>query len=141
MKQMIVFAALSLSCCAAQTGFSYGTVTLMGSLAQRNEAGYEQYTVLLTDQPVCTIAESAFTSAESGLREIQSFNVGQGPAGDAIRDRLSRLPGQRVTIRGQLMHASTGYHKTTVLLDVQQVEPLTAAGRQVLLAPRAEVRA
>jgi hypothetical protein len=110
-------------------------------LVQRDEAGYSHYTVLVPDRPVCTMTGAdAFAPAESGLSEIHSFSVGEGASRAAVRDRLSRLLGQRVTVRGELMHTTTGYQKTKVVLDVQQVEPLTAAGRRALEAPKVEAR-
>jgi hypothetical protein len=78
--------------------------------------------------------------AVKDIRELHSYGVGEGSVGDAIRDRLSRLVNQRVTIRGTLMHGMTGYQKTLVVLQVQQVEPLTAAGRRALAAPRVPVK-
>jgi hypothetical protein len=55
-------------------------------------------------------------------------------------DRLERLAGHRVTIQGDLWHQFTGYHRTKVLMHVQQIDPLDPGGEAALRTPRPAVK-
>jgi len=51
---------------------------------------------------------------ESAIREIQAGVYGSDAGSDNLRDRLDRLVGHRVKIKGDLFPAQTGYHRINV---------------------------
>ncbi len=109
------------------------TTSITGLLSLRDEAGYNQFIVLKPNHPICTIGDpkDAGYSGWKNVREIQAGVYGDSSA-DGLRERLDRLVGYKVTIKGSLFPATTGYHRTEVQLKVQSVIPLDASGEIAL---------
>lgn len=117
-----------------QNCIEYNTPTsITGGLSLRDEAGYNQFIVLTPNRPVCTIVDprDADHSGQKNVREIQAGVYGDSSV-DALRERLDRLIGHKVTVKGSLFPAATGYHRTEVQLKVQSVDPLDAGGEIAL---------
>jgi hypothetical protein len=115
--------------------------TFSGSLSLRDEAGYNQFVVFHPSRPICTVrgpGEIAddYTHKRIGLKDIQASVYGSDAESDKVRERLNRLVGYRVVIRGDLIPATTGYHRTDVQLRVVSVDAADSAGQRSLKAPR-----
>ena len=124
-----------------QTCLKYGApVALSGTLLLKDEAGYNQFTLLKLVRAICTVDDPNALGEplrrQSGIREIQSSVYGDDPDSNELRDRLERLIGKRVVIKGALSPAATGYHRTPVQLSVEMVDPVDMPGRQALSAVR-----
>jgi hypothetical protein len=117
--------------------FEYGApVTLRGTLYLRDQAGYVQFIVLKPEQAVCIESDPR----QTGVTEIQAGAYGAAES-DALPDRLDRLIGHRVIVKGELLPATTGYHRTNVQLRVEGVDPIDQDGQQALRSPKAPFRA
>jgi hypothetical protein len=120
----------------------YGAqTTLHGTLALRDEAGYNQFVVLRPARPICTVrgpndTADDYSRKRSGLTEIQAGVYGSGVESEQLRERLNLLVGHRAIIRGDLFPATTGYHRTNVQLRVLSVDAADVAGQRALLTPR-----
>lgn len=68
---------------------------------------------------------------QRNITEIQAGAYGDSSA-DALREQLDRLIGHRVTVKGSLFPATTGYHRTEIQLKVRSVDPLDANGEIAL---------
>ena len=114
--------------------------SIKGRLSLRDEAGYNQFIVLTPNRPVCTIADpkDADHPGQKKVREIQAGVYGDSSA-DGLRERLDRLIGHRVTVKGSLFPASTGYHRTEVQLKVQSVSPLDTGGEIALRTAKPDI--
>jgi len=109
------------------------TTSITGLLALIDEAGYNQFIVLKANRPVCTIADRRDPDhpGQKNVREIQAGVYGDS-SDDSLRERLERLIGHKVTVKGSLFPATTGYHRTEVQLQVQSVDPLDRGGEIAL---------
>jgi len=121
----------------------YGTPTrLAGRLFVRDQSGYNQFIALQLQQPICTSRDRRkgleWERGETGVREIQAGVYGSDEASDALRDRLERLVGYQVKVKGILFPAQSGYHRTNVQLGVESVDAIDPAGQQALHAPAAK---
>jgi hypothetical protein len=123
-----------------QDCLTYGKpTTLTGTLSLKDEAGYNQFIVLHLIRPICTIADpkdavagaADYYRARKNVMEIQPGGYGE-PDVDMIRERLNRLIGHRVTVKGWVFPRTTGYHRTDVQLWVQRIDPLDPAGEMAL---------
>jgi hypothetical protein len=72
---------------------------------------------------------------------IQAGVYGSDDASVALDDRLDRLVGHEVAIKGVLFPAQTGYHRTDVQLSVEAVDPVDSSGRDALQARPAPFKA
>jgi Domain of unknown function (DUF4431) len=133
-----------------QNCMTYGTPsTLAGTLFLNDEAGYNQFTALRLTRPICTAPDPRdvadpglqYERAHSGVRVVQAGVYGSDAASQTLRDRLDRLVGHRVMIKGVLFQAHTGYHRTDVQLSVEAVDAVDAAGRQALRVAKPEFKA
>jgi hypothetical protein len=133
-----------------QNCLKYGApTTLSGTLSLRDEAGYNQFIVLKLVRPICTVTDpkglanpsDEYYRRQNGVKEIQAVVYGSDTASTKLRDRLERLLGNRVIIKGDLFPATTGYHRTNVELRVLAVDAVDAAGQQALLAATVPFRA
>lgn len=109
-------------------------VTIRGKLTLRDESGYRQWIALTPERPICTMEHpNPFNLARAGVTELQAEAAGNN---SKRWDRLDRLIGHRVVVTGQLFGAQTGYHRTDVLIDVVEVQPVNAAGQAALQRPK-----
>lgn len=141
MYRVLALQVFLLSSAVGQNCIPYGKrISLEGSLSLKDEAGYNQFIVLGPERPICTVTDPKDVADPSddysGVTEIQAGVYGSDAASDMQRDRLERLIGHRVTVRGDLFPATTGYHRTCVQLRVEAVDALDAAGQQALRTPR-----
>jgi hypothetical protein len=113
------------------------TVTITGTLARVDENGYRQWIALRPERPVCTVADpkDETTGAESDITEMQVLLADR----QELRGRAGKLIGHKVKIQGTLQHAVTGYHRTAVMIGVQNVDALDARGAAALRAPDPKV--
>uniref|UniRef100_Q024R4 DUF4431 domain-containing protein n=1 Tax=Solibacter usitatus (strain Ellin6076) TaxID=234267 RepID=Q024R4_SOLUE len=123
-----------------QNCIQYGTAaTVSGRLSVVDESGYNQFIALNLQRPICTTPDSRkgleWERGQTGVRVIQAGVYGSDDASEALRDRLNRLVGHSVTIKGALFPAQTGYHRTDVQLGVEAVNPLDSSGRDALQLP------
>jgi hypothetical protein len=144
---MLKVAAFLMACMGsafAQNCVKYGApTTLSGTLSLKDQAGYIQFIVLKLVLPICTFTDpkdatdpsDEYYRGQSGVTEIQAGVYGVDGDPYALGDRLERLVGYRVVVKGDLFPATTGYHRTNVQLRVQAVEPVDGVGQQALLAP------
>jgi uncharacterized protein DUF4431 len=111
----------------------YGrSTTVRGTLARVDENGYWQWIALRLDQPICTLAApNEFGDPAQGVAQLQAVALDGTP----LSDRLNRLVGKKAVLTGKLFGAHTGYHRAAVLMDVQSVEPVDAAGETAIRAP------
>jgi hypothetical protein len=132
-----------------QNCIKYGApTTLTGMLSVRDEAGYNQFTVLQPVSPICTVADPKDVKDTSGpyyrmqrdISEVEAAVYGSDTTSAALRDRLNRLIGHRVVIKGDLFPATTGYDRTNVMLRVQMIEAADPSGRNALLTPKLEIK-
>ncbi len=130
--------------CLGQACYTFGKqTTLRGTLALKDEAGYNQFLVLTPERPFCAAADpqdvpdpkDAYYRRRNGIREVQADVYG-GPEANALRDRLERLIGHQMAITGDLFPAFTGYHRTEVQLRVQSVSAVDTAGEEALREPK-----
>jgi len=145
MSKVAILEVLLVASSFGQNCLKYGARTsLSGTLSVRDEAGYNQFIVFKPFRPICTVLDTndhvadpgdEYYRRQDGLREIQAGVYGSDAASSALRDRLERLTGHRVTIKGDLFPARTGYHHTNVQLRVEAVDAIDTAGQQALLAP------
>jgi hypothetical protein len=131
---------ISVASTFGQNCIQYGAPTsLTGRLFVRDESGYNQFIALKLQQPICTSPDRRkgleWERGETAVREIQTGVYGSDEASNTLRDRLERLVGYQVTVKGILFPAQTGYHRTNVQFGVEAVDP---AGRQSLHAPAAK---
>jgi Domain of unknown function (DUF4431) len=129
-----------------QNCIQYGSpATVSGKLSVVDEAGYNQFIALNPQRPICTTPDSRkgleWERGQSGVRVIQAGVYGSDDASEALRDRLNRLVGHEVTIKGILFPAQTGYHRTDVQLGVEAVDPVDSSGRDALQAAPAPFKA
>lgn len=108
-------------------------VTLRGTLARVDEHGYRRWIALRPIRPVCTLADPAdqFSSPADHVSEIQTFYADR----EDVRSRLERLAGKKAVLTGTLTQWHTGYQRTEIVLDVETVRPIDAAGQAAFLAP------
>lgn len=149
MLRVVALQVVFLACSLGQNCVTYGRLTsLSGTLSLKNEAGYNQFIVLRPVRPICTVTDpqedvdlnDEYYRGQNGVREIQAGVYGSDTASDTQRDRLERLIGHRVLMKGDLFPATTGYHRTNVQFRVETVDPVDAAGRRALLAPAAKFK-
>ena len=128
---------------------TYGRIeTFSGRLERVDEAGYHQFVALRLAEPICTKVDPGDRAAgdaessrgRSGVRVVQAGVYGGDAAALELRERLERLVGQQVRIRGDVFPQTTGHDRTDINLRVAAVEPVDAAGQQALLAPKQESR-
>ena len=94
-----------------QTCLTYGIpVKLRGELTRVNEYGYWDWSGILLDRPICTMANPAYS--EDSYAGIRLLQVWQGDTGRDIRE----LAGAKVEVTGHLMDPHTGYCRTGVCL-------------------------
>ena len=146
MKLVVLCAFLAARSFCQDCNIYGSTTTLRGSLWLKDESGYNQFIVLKLIQPICTVRGPRDTADEysrrrNGVTEIQAGVNGSDAASGRVRERLDRLVGQRVTIKGVLFPATTGYHRTEVQLSVESVDAADMAGQRALLAPILPCRA
>jgi Domain of unknown function (DUF4431) len=110
---------------------------LAGTLILKDEAGYNQFIALRLPRAICTMPDPY----HGAIREIQAGVYGSDAHSEDLRDRLDRLVGYRVTIKGVLFAAHTGYHRTKVQHGVESVDAADAAGKRALRIPKPEFRA
>jgi hypothetical protein len=131
-----------------QRCLKYGvSTTITGTLVMRDEAGYNQFLTLRPMNPICTEADPRDTTKRAdehfrkrlGVAEIQAGVYRSDPSSLALRGRLERLIGHPVKIEGDVFPATTGYHLTDIQLRVETVDPVDAAGKRALLAPKVPV--
>jgi hypothetical protein len=143
MLRVALFMALFTVCGFSRNCIKYGApVSLRGTLAMKDEAGYIQFTVFRPARALCVVGgpkdtadpDANYYRTQSGIREIQT-GVYESGATSALRDRLDRLVGQRVVIKGDLFPATTGYHRTNVQFRVNAVEAVDQAGQKALHTP------
>ena len=134
---------------SAEGCLKYGaSTTIEGTLQLRDEAGYNQFIAVKLARPICAIGNPKDTAypgddlehKRTGVRDIQAGVYGSDSSSIALRDRLERLIGHRVVIKGDLFPATTGYHRTGVQLSVEAVEPADVGGQQALIAPKVPFR-
>jgi hypothetical protein len=143
MSKCAALLLLFLASSFGQNCIQYGTPTsLAGRRVVRDEWGYNQFIALNLQQPICTSPDSRkgleWERGETGVRVIQAGVYGSEEASDALRDRLDRLVGHEVRVKGILFPAQTGYHRTNLQFGVEAVDAVDAAGQQALHAPAAK---
>ena len=137
-RLMMVFLGLSIATSVGQNCIEYRKSTIFaGTLLLKDEAGYNQFIALQLTRPICTRPDPV----ESAIREIQAGVYGSDAGSANLRDRVDRLVGHRVMIKGDLFPAQTGYHRTNVQLSVESVGAVDAAGKRALRVPKPEFRA
>jgi hypothetical protein len=127
----------SSSAAAAQECYSYDTsVSLSGTLVRIDEGGYFDYVVLQPDHPLCTIAnpKDSFSAALSDLTQLQLFSP-EDEKNDAISKRIDRLVGARVTLKGKIYQAVSGYYRTDAAIFVDAINAQDAKGEALLKQP------
>jgi hypothetical protein len=108
-------------------------VQLQGRLEFRDEGGYRKYSVLKPQNAICTKqGKEQWEAPITHVTELHAYTVDD----EQLSDRLERLTGTLVKITGELSPAVTGYQRTDVVIQVQRVEPLDAAGARALRTPR-----
>jgi hypothetical protein len=145
MPKFLAVQLLFLASSFGQNCIQYGApTTLSGELSMRDEAGYNQFIALDLGYPICTAPDPRpgleWEPVQSRVRVVQAGVYGSDGASDALRDRLNRLVGHRVMIKGILFAAQTGYHRTNVQLGVEKIDAVDAGGQQALRSPKVEVR-
>src|SRR5579883_2635675 len=123
----------------------YGTsTTLAGRLFLKDESGYNQFTAMKLQEPICTSPDRRkgleAERGETGVQEIQAGVYGSDKGSSTLRDRLERLVGHQVEVKGILFPAQTGYHRTSVQVSVESVDPVDSAGQHALRTPMANVQ-
>ena len=150
MAKLVALLILFVVCSFGQNCIKYSaSTTLNGKLSLRDESGYRQYIIFSPVRAICVEADSKdlqnkgdqFYRKQSDVKEIQAGVFGSEPDLDALRDRLNRLIGCRVIIKGDFFPATTGYHRTYVQARIEAVDPVDAAGQRALLTPRVEIKA
>ncbi len=150
MPKVPIFLILFLAIGFGENCIKYGApTTLTGTLLLRDEAGYNQFIAFKPVAPICTVADpkdvtdaaDPYYRRQSGVRECQAGVYGSDSVSAALRDRLNRLIGYRVVIKGDVFPATTGYHRTNVVLRVTAVDAADPSGRQALVAPRVDIKA
>jgi len=150
MLKLPIFLFLFLAIGLGQNCIKYGApTTLNGTLLLRDEAGYNQFIAFKPVAAICTVADpkdvtdtaDPYYRRRSGVKEVQAGVYGGDSASAALRDRLNRLIGYRVVIKGDVFPATTGYDRTNVVLRVTAVDAADPSGQQALLAPRTEIKA
>jgi hypothetical protein len=117
-----------------QNCIQYGNpTTLTGRLVVKDESGYNQFIALKLQQPICTSPDQRkgleWEHGETGVGEIQTGVYGSDETSNLLRDRLERLVGHQVKVKGILFPAQTRYHRTSVQFRVEAVDP---AGQESL---------
>ncbi len=79
-------------------------------------------------------------ASRSNISEVHAPVYGTDPAANATRERVEKLIGYRVAIKGDLFPAITGYERTNVVLRVEAIEAADASGQKAILKPKAEVK-
>jgi Domain of unknown function (DUF4431) len=132
-----------------QNCIKYGApTTLTGTLSMKDEAGYNEFAVLRPASAICTVADpkdvkdatDPYYRKQTNISEVEAAVYGSDAASAALRDRLEKLTGYHVVIKGDLFPATTGYDRTNVMLRVQAVDATDASGRQALLKPKPEIK-
>src|ERR1051325_5429139 len=146
MSKYILLQLLFVASSFGQNCIQYGTpATVSGRLSVVDESGYNQFIALNLQRPICTTPDSRkgleWERGQTGVRVIQAGVYGSDEAAEALRDRLNRLVGHEVAIKGVLFPAQTGYHRTDVQLGVEGVDAVDSSGRQALQAPPVPVKA
>jgi hypothetical protein len=143
MSKCAVMLLISVAMSFGQNCTQYGTSTsLAGRLFVRDESGYNQFIALKLQQPICTSPDRRkgleWERGETGVKEVQAGVYGSDEVSNALRDRLERLVGHQVELRGILFPAQTGYHHTNVQVGVESVDPVDSAGQTALRTPTAK---
>ena len=128
---ILLFAAIA----QAQTCLPFEkSVTLEGSLSPIDENGYRQWVALTPKHPICTVGDpdDEFASAQQDVTLLQAFPLSTPKI---VAANFHKLIGHAVRVRGKLSPASTGYHRTGVLIAIESVEPVDARGQAALRAP------
>jgi Domain of unknown function (DUF4431) len=142
MSKLLVLYILLLATGFCQKCVTYSVpTTLRGTLSLRDEAGYDQFVVFHPSQPICTVrgpgeVADDYTRKRSRVTAIQAEVYGSDAGSGELRERLDRLVGHHVTIRGDVFPATTGYDRTDVQLRVVSVDAADSAGQRALVAPR-----
>src|SRR5215469_4297038 len=123
-----------------QNCIPYGArTTINGSLFIVDESGYKQYIAVRLQRPICTVPgspkDAEWAHSESGLRVIQAGVYGSDEASEKQRDRLDRLVGHEVVLKGYLSPRVTGYDRTAVHMYVEAVGPVDSSGRNAVQTP------
>jgi Domain of unknown function (DUF4431) len=142
MLKLLVLYVLVFATGFCQECVTYGVpTTLSGTLSLRDESGYNQFVVFHPSQPICTVRGSGevaddYSHKRSRVTEIQAGVYGSDAESGKLRERLDRLIGHHVIIRGDVFPATTGYHRTDVQLRVVSVDAADSGGQRALVAPR-----
>ena len=105
----------------------YGqAVTIPGRLGTQDDGGYRRWIALSPSRPICIMDDP------TPVAELHISALGK----DDVSDRLGRLLGHAVVVRGTLYPGITGYYGTRVSLGVADVEPIDDAGRAALARPQ-----
>ena len=109
------------------------TVTIRGGLRRIDENGYWRWIALLPDRPICALPDpaDAYPVAADHATPIQTFDRDD----ENVRSRLERLVGRNAEVTGTPTQWHTGYRRAEVVLLVEKVEPVDAAGRTALASP------
>lgn len=145
MSRFVFFLLLFIARGAGQDCIKYGApVTLTGMLSLKDEAGYNEFIALRLASSICTEvdlkdvenATDPYYRKESSIRELHASVYGNDAAANTTRERLEKLTGYRVVIRGDLFPAITGYQRTSVALRVEEVDAADSSGRKAILKPK-----
>ncbi len=132
-----------------QDCIKYGApTTLTGTLSLKDEAGYNQFPVLKPASAICTVADpkdvkdptDPYYRKQTNIREVEASIYGDDAAANATRERVEKLIGYRVVIKGDLFPTTTGYDRTNVVLRVEAIEAADSSGQKAIFKPKPEVK-